>query len=134
MRYLSSVFLALLVSVLMLAFATATDIKGISPRPAEAASAVTVSVRCTSNPETTYVANNTNRAITIKRVGSIYQPYSSEPFYVGLRLRPNRAVTFESGAAADSNTLTRQYIYNNDVGRSEGARVATSIGRFVDRC
>jgi hypothetical protein len=31
--------------------------------------------------------------------------------------------------------LTRQYIYNNDVGRREGARVTTASGaRFVDRC
>jgi len=32
------------------------------------------------------------------------------------------------------NVLTRQYIYNNDVGRREGARVRTSVGPIVDRC
>ncbi len=134
MRYLSSVCLALLVSVIMLAFATATDLKVVSPRPAEAANAVTVSVNCRNNPETTYVANNTGSTIKIKTVGSIYQPRSNEPFRIGFNLRPKKAITFESGYAADFNTLTRQYIYNNDVGTSEGARVSTSIGRFADRC
>ena len=128
------VCLALLVGVLTLVLAGATGVKGVSPRPAEAASAVTVSVRCTSNPETTYVANNTSRAITIRRVGSIYEPRSNEPFFVGLRLRPHRAITLESGYAAGRHILTRQYIYDNNVGTREGARVATSIGRFVDRC
>ena len=134
MRSLSLVCMALLVGVLMLVLAGTTSVKGISPHPAQAAPTVTVSVRCTSNPETTYVANNTGRAITIRRVGSIYEPRSNEPFYVGVRLRPHRAITFESGYAADQNVLTRQYIYDNYVGTSEGARVATSIGRFVDRC
>ncbi len=27
-----------------------------------------------------------------------------------------------------------QYIYENDVGRKEGARAFTSVGRFVGRC
>src|SRR5215203_1490771 len=48
--------------------------RGISARPAEAASAVGVTVGCYGNPEVTRVKNNTNHRITIKSVGSIYQP------------------------------------------------------------
>ena len=118
----------------MLTLLGTTGLKGVSPRPVEAASAVTVSVSCKNNPETTYVANNTSRTITIRGVGSIYKPRSNEPFFVGMRLRPHRAVNFESGYAADQHILTRQYIYDDNVGTSEGARVATSIGRFVNRC
>ena len=45
------------------------------------------------------------------------------------------SVTFESGSGADHNELTGSYLYNNDVGSKEGARVVTSPGsRFVDRC
>ena len=44
------------------------------------------------------------------------------------------SVTFESGYDANHNVLTRQYIFNSDVGSKEGARVTTSIGRYVDRC
>ncbi len=134
MRVWSVVSVSLLVGVLMVAIAATTDVQRISPRPAEAAPAVTVTVRCTTNPETTYVANNTGSTITLRKIGSIYQPRTNEPFRIGVRLRAHRAITFESGYAADSNVLTRQYIYNNDVGSSEGARVATSIGRFADRC
>jgi hypothetical protein len=131
------VSVALLVSALML-FALLGPIStwGAATRTAEAATSngVTVTVGCKSNPETTRVVNNRNNRITIRKVGSIYQPLSNEPFRVDRRLRPNRAVTFESGSDANSNVLTRQFIYNNDVGRQEGARVSTSVGRIVDRC
>ena len=49
-------------------------------------------------------------------------------------LRRGRTITFESGPAADHNVISKQYIFNSDVGSKEGARVATSIGRFGDRC
>jgi hypothetical protein len=81
------------------------------------------------------VKNNRNRAITIKTVGSIYHPYSYEPFRVDRRIGDGNSITFESGSGADHNKLTGSYIYNNDVANKEGARVVTSPGsRFVDRC
>jgi len=108
--------------------------RGISPQPAQAVSAVKVIVRCEGNPETTHVVNNTSHRIKVRKVGSIYKPRSNEPFTVNRILRRGRAITFESGFDANSNVLTRQYIYNNDVGSREGARVSTSVGRFRDRC
>jgi hypothetical protein len=136
-RSLSFVSVGLIVGVLMLFTLMATvSTWGASPRPAEAATSnrVTVIVACKANPETTWIKNNRNSRIRIRSVGSIYQPRSNEPFIVNRRLRPGKAVKFESGAAADRNVLTRQYIYNNDVGRREGARVKTSVGPIVDRC
>jgi hypothetical protein len=104
-------------------------------RPAVAATpAVSVSVGCDGNPETTRVHNNSNHSVKIRSVGSVYQPRSNEPFHVSRGLGAGKAITFETGYAANSNTLTRQYIYNSDVGSKEGARVATSAGPFVDRC
>ena len=84
--------------------------QGLSPEPAQARlPALTVTVACKATPERTHVKNNRGRAITIKKVGSIYQPRSNEPF--------------------------RVFIYNNDVGSKEGARVVTGSGaHFVDRC
>src|SRR5919112_3620591 len=72
-----------------------------------------------ATPETTRVKNNRNRTITIKAVGSIYQPFSNEPLRVGRKLGAGKTVTFESGAGADRNVLTGSYIYNNDVGSKE---------------
>ena len=108
--------------------------RGISSAPAEAASRVNVTARCDGNPEKVIVKNNTRHRIKITKVGSIYQPRSNEPFRVDRTLRRGRTITFESGPDANHNVLTRQYIFNSDVGSKEGARVATSIGRFVDRC
>jgi hypothetical protein len=108
--------------------------RGISSAPAEAASRVGVTAKCDGNPEKVIVQNNTRHRIKIQKVGSIYQPRSNEPFRVDRTLRRGASVTFESGYDADHNVLTRQYIFNSDVGSKEGARVATSIGTFVDRC
>ena len=110
--------------------------RGVSPSPAQArAPALTVSVACKATPERTRVENNRKRAITINTVGSIYRPYSYEPIRVDRRLGAGRTVTFESGSGANTNKLTGSYIYNNDLGSKEGARVVTKSGsRFTDRC
>ncbi len=67
-------------------------------------------------------------------VGSIYRPYSWEPVWVNRTLGGGRTITFESGSGANTNQLTGSYIYNNDVGSKEGAKVSTSVGGFSDRC
>jgi hypothetical protein len=109
--------------------------RGIGTSLAEAAPAVEVTLDCDSNPEKTQVKNNTNRLLTIKTVGSTYQPYPYEPFVVNRTLKPHRTITFQSGSRAKGrNELTNAYIYNNDVGSKEGARVRTSVGTFVDKC
>jgi len=109
--------------------------RGLAPRFAEAAPAVQVNVNCTSNPERTAVKNNTNSSIKVRTVGSIYKPRSNEPFLVNRTLKPRQTITFQSGSNANGSTaLTTAYIYNNDVGSKEGARVSTSVGRFVDKC
>jgi hypothetical protein len=123
-------------AALVITMVGAASEQGLSPRPVEASTpALTVAVACKATPEVTRVKNNRSRAITIKTVGSIYQPYSYEPFTVNRRLAGGRSITFESGSGANQNKLTGSYIYNNDVGTNEGARVTTSSGaRFVDRC
>jgi hypothetical protein len=110
--------------------------QGLSPQPAQARlPALTVSVACKATPERTHIKNTRNRVITIKTVRSIYRPYTYEPFRVDRRLGGGKSVTFESGSGANHNKLTGSFIYNNDVGSKEGARVVTGSGaRFVDRC
>jgi len=122
-----------------LTLATAVLLSGNVAGVAEAAKpAIKVTVYCYSNPERVVIRNNRSKALTIRNVGSIYQPYSSEPFYVRYRLGAGKTVTFKSGygaSASSSKTLTRQYIFNNDVGSREGARVRLSNGvAYVDRC
>ena len=127
---------AVMAVLVVFTIAGPTSERGLSPHPAQARPpALSVSVACQATPETTRVENNRNRTITIKKVGSIYQPRSNEPFRVNRRLGGGRSITFESGYDANRNVLTRQYIYNNDVGSKEGARVTTASGaRFIDRC
>jgi hypothetical protein len=124
------------VAALGLAVAGPASELGFFPHPVEARTpALTVTVACKATPETTRVKNNRNKAITIKAVGSIYQPFSYEPVRVERKLGAGKTVTFESGAGADRNVLTGSFIYNNDVGSKEGARVITKAGtRFTDRC
>ena len=123
----------MLVMIIFSAFGPVSE-RGIAPRFAEAAPAVQVNVNCTSNPERTAVKNNTNSSIKVKKVGSINDPRSNEPFTVNRTLKAGKAITFESGPNARSNVLTKAYIYDNEAGSKEGARVFTSVGRFVDKC
>ena len=127
---------AVMVALVVFTLAGPTSERGLSPHPAQARPpSLTVTVACNATPEITRVENNRNRRITIKQVGSIYQPRSNEPFTVNRTLRANRTIRFESGSDADQNVLTRQYIYDNEIGSKEGARVTTaSGGRFIDRC
>jgi hypothetical protein len=101
-------------------------------------SGLRVVVDCYSNPEIVRVTNVGSSSITIKKVGSIYQPYSDEPFSKTRTLDPGATIRFYSGngaSSSNSNTLTRRYIFNNEVGSDEGARVKTSTGvRYKDRC
>jgi hypothetical protein len=135
-RSVWAVCLAVIVGVLLLflALPPAVGVGPLSTRSAEAASAVTVRVNCTGSPEATRVKNNTNRRIFVKRVGSIHEPRDNEPFRMRVKVRPGKAAAFTSGKGARGKVLTGQYIYDNDVGSREGARVATSVGRFVGRC
>ena len=136
MRPLSLVFLASLVGALTLVvlLGPVSPERALSVRPAEAASRVVVTARCDGNPERVIVRNNTRQRIEVRRVGSIYRPYDFEPISVNRTLRRGRTITFQSGPAANRNVLTKQYIFNSDVGSREGARVSTSVGRFADRC
>jgi hypothetical protein len=109
--------------------------RGISSvRAADAAARVGVTAKCDGNPEKVIVKNNTRHRIKIKKVGSIYRPYDYEPKIFNKILGRGKTATFESGPAANHNVISKQYIFNSDVGSREGARVATSIGRYVDRC
>ena len=97
--------------------------------------ALAVRVDCYSDPERVVVRNTRPYAILITSVGSIYDPYKFEPVDVSYRLAPGATVTFESGHRAERHVLTRYYIFNNDVGAREGARVGTQYyGTFSDRC
>ena len=135
MRPVSLVFLASLAGVLAVVFlGPASFDRGLAVRPAEAAARVNVTARCDGNPEKVIVANNTRHRIKIRTVGSIYQPRSKEPFRVDRTLRRGGCIALESRPPPTPTVLPRQYVFYSGVGSREGARVATSVGRFADRC
>ncbi len=113
----------------------------IDPTPAvrswTAKAPVTITLSCTTNPETTRVVNaNPNASVTVQTVGSLHEPRTNEPFTVGRSLSASAGVTFKSGYAATAGavtTLTRQYIYDNTA-TNEGVRVVTSAGTVTKRC
>lgn len=122
--------LAAAAAVFLLALAPAAP--GPHSPAVDAAPAVGIRVSCYANPETTRITNNSSSSIKVKTVGSTYQPYSNEPFWVNRTLAPGTSVTYQTGYAASRNALTRRYIYNNN--GLDGARVATTIGTFTKRC
>jgi hypothetical protein len=100
--------------------------------------ALKVTVYCYSTRERTVIKNQSSKTITIRTVGSIYKPYSTEPFYVSKALGAGKTITYYTGSGAtwsSSKTLTRRSIYNNAVGTREGARVKTTTGKsYTDKC
>ena len=70
-----------------------------SPAPVASAavSGVVVTVACRSNPERLTIKNNRSRAITITKVGSTYQPRTSEPFTVNKVLGAGKSITYRFG-------------------------------------
>jgi hypothetical protein len=98
--------------------------------------AVTITLDCYSSRERTTIRNNRSTTVTIRTVGSLYKPYSNEPFSVNRRLAAGKSVTYYTGSGASyssSFTLTRRNIYNNTA-YGEGARVTSSVGTFTKRC
>lgn len=109
----------------------------VGPSEADAATAaLTVTVDCYATRERTTIRNNRATTVTIKTIGSLYKPRSSEPFTVNRKLSAGKSVSYYTGSgasAASAYTLTRQSIYTNDVA-AEGARVTSSVGTFTKRC
>jgi hypothetical protein len=108
----------------------------LTPAMTSAASGLTITLDCYSSRERTTIKNTKSVAVTIKTVGSLYKPYSNEPFSVNRKLAPGKSVTYYTGSgasASSSTTLTRRNIYNNTVS-SEGVRVTSSVGSFSKRC
>jgi hypothetical protein len=126
----------LLGTLLALAVAVAGLPALLTPAMTAAASGLTITLDCYSSRERTTIKNTKSVAVTIKTVGSLYKPYSNEPFSVNRKLAPGKSVTYYTGSgasASSSATLTRRNIYNNTVS-SEGVRVTSSIGSFSKRC
>jgi hypothetical protein len=107
-----------------------------APTAHAATPALTITLDCYSSRERTTIHNNRATTVTIRTVGSLYKPYSNEPFSVYRKLAAGKSVTYYTGSGASyssSFTLTRRNIYNNTV-YSEGARVTSSVGTFTKRC
>lgn len=107
-----------------------------APSVDAATPALTITLDCYSSREKTTIRNNRSTTVTIRTVGSLYKPYSNEPFSVNRKLAAGKSVTYYTGSGASysvSTTLTQRNIYNNTVS-SEGARVTSSVGTFAKRC
>jgi hypothetical protein len=102
----------------------------------QAASGLSLSLDCYSSRERITIKNPRTTTVTIRTIGSLYKPYSNEPFTVNRKLAAGKSVTYYTGSGASatsSMTLTRRNIFNNSVS-TEGVRVTSSIGTFSRRC
>ena len=97
------------------------------------AAAISIRLGCYSDPEVVTITNNRTERIFIASIAPIYRPQSNETFEVDRRLNAKAIITFHSGPNATRNVLTRQFIFNNDVGRREGVVVVTSAVAFLKR-
>jgi hypothetical protein len=126
----------LLGGMLALALAAAGLPALIAPNTDAATPALAITLDCYSSRERTTIKNTRSVTVTIRTVGSLYKPYSNEPFAVNRKLAAGKSITYYTGSGASyssSTTLTRRNIYNNTVS-TEGVRVTSSAGSFAKRC
>lgn len=94
---------------------------------------ITISVSCTTDPETVSIANNLDDLpISIVEISSIDDPRENEPFFVGEEVAAGESITFESGSAADVNVLTEQFIFDDDNLENEGVVVRIGPEPILD--
>jgi lipoprotein-anchoring transpeptidase ErfK/SrfK len=94
-----------------------------------------VSVNCTGVPETTTIKNVGEGTVTLSRLTSLYNAGGGEPFALNRQLAPGATITFSTGTGTGPNKLSNQFIYNDDAGDVEGARVTVSTGKtFTAYC
>ena len=114
----------------------AVGLSFVAVSTADGATGLTVTVDCYSSRERVTIKNTRSATVTIKTVGSLYKPRSSEPYAVNRKLGAGKSISFYFGSgasASNATTLTRQSIFSNDVA-SEGVRVTSSVGIFSKRC
>ena len=75
---------------------------GASPAAASV-SHVSITVKCSANPETLKVTNNRGSNITITYVGSTYHKRSGEPYYVYNVVKPGHSITYRFGSGHGAN-------------------------------
>ena len=94
-----------------------------------------VSINCTGVPETTTIKNVGEGTVTLSRLTSLYNAGGGEPFALNRQLAPGATITFSTGTGTGANKLSNQFIYNDDAGDVEGARVTVSTGKtFTKYC
>lgn len=114
-----------------------TDIGVIEQRcaPKPLPSKLTVSIDCQGVPETTTIKNVGEGTVTLSRLTSLYNAGGGEPFAINRQLAPGQTITFSTGTGTGPNKLSSQFIYNDDAGDVEGARVTVSTGKtFTTYC
>jgi hypothetical protein len=94
---------------------------------------ISISVKCSANPETLKVTNNRSSNITITYVGSTYHKRSGEPYYVYNVVKPGHSVTYRFGSGAGANKVTNKFIFDNNAA-SEKAQVTTNLGIVTKSC
>jgi lipoprotein-anchoring transpeptidase ErfK/SrfK len=109
--------------------------KRCAPKPATYPTELTVSINCGGAPETVTVKNVGQGPVTLTRLTSLYQPTGQEPFSLNKTLEPGQGIIYRFGDGSGANFLTRNYIFNQDAGSTEGVRVTVSTGKtFTTRC
>ena len=103
--------------------------------PAGELSDLTVTLSCTTDPESIRVKNNGDGYITIKGIATYLDPIAEEPFAVERVVRPGMTASFSAGTGAKYGTiLTRQFIFTNAAYEKEGVRINTSVGKVTKAC
>jgi lipoprotein-anchoring transpeptidase ErfK/SrfK len=116
--------------------ATATATEEESEFTASASlSDITISLKCTTAPESIRVYNNGTEAIQLSGIGTYKDLIGGEPFTISRNLKPGTSALFQAGDGAQYGTvLTDRFILTNSYYDAEGVKVTTSVGIASKMC
>jgi lipoprotein-anchoring transpeptidase ErfK/SrfK len=104
-------------------------------RPLATLSDLTITLKCTSSPETVRVMNTGTENIALTSIGTFVDFLGTEPFALDRTLRPGKTAIFQSGQGAQYGTvLTTHYLFTNSAYENDGIKVQTSVGTAVKMC
>jgi lipoprotein-anchoring transpeptidase ErfK/SrfK len=116
--------------------ATATEADEESEFTASASlSDITITLKCTTAPESIRVFNNGTESIQLSSIGTFVDLIGGEPFAISRNLKPGTSALFQAGDGAQYGTvLTDRFILSNSAYDAEGVKVTTDVGVASQMC
>lgn len=93
-----------------------------------------IELDCDGEPETIKITNRGSKDLEIRKLTSLVEPETREPFKINETLEKGQSIKFETGKdARGPDALSKKEIFD-DEDRDEGVSIRTSAGTITEQC